>query len=127
VPTPSPGSPALAAVVTNAPTATPVAEKSKAQPKPQKISNKKVSPEPKPVATADASLVGKVLVYNDGGRFVVLNFPIGRLPMLEQRLAVYRAGQKVGEVKITGPQRDDNIVGDLSEGEVQPGDEVRER
>jgi hypothetical protein len=72
-------------------------------------------------------LTGRVTSFNAVGRFVVLNFPIGRLPVMEQRLGVYRQGGKVGEVKITGPQRDDHIVADLTTGEAQPGDEVRER
>ena len=34
---------------------------------------------------------------------------------------------KVGEVKITGPERDNNIVADLVTGEAQVGSEVRDR
>jgi hypothetical protein len=40
---------------------------------------------------------------------------------------VYRRGLKVGEVKVTGPQRDDNIVADITAGEAAVGDEVRDR
>lgn len=72
-------------------------------------------------------MTGRVLTYVASGRYAVLNFPIGHLPALGQRLSVYRGGLKVGEIKVSGPQRDDNIIGDLTEGEVQPGDEVRER
>jgi hypothetical protein len=32
---------------------------------------------------------------------------------------------KVGEVKVTGPQREDNIVADLAAGEAEVGDEAR--
>ncbi len=94
----------------------------------------KSKPESKPAPTADEPVVtpetgttGKVMTYNDAGRFVVLNFPVGRLPALEQQLFVYRNNLKVGEVKITGPQRDDNIVADLTTGEAQVGDEVRDK
>jgi hypothetical protein len=45
---------------------------------------------------------------------------------LEQRLNVYRNGQKVGEVKVTGPALDTTIAGDIVAGEAQLGDEVRE-
>jgi hypothetical protein len=73
----------------------------------------------------DTTLVGKVAKVNLDGRFVVLTFPIGHLPTAQQRLSVYRKGLKVGEVRVTGPQLDDNVVGDLAAGEAQVGDEVR--
>ena len=80
-----------------------------------------------PIVTPSAELTGKVARYNDAGRFVVLEFPPGRMPSLEQRLFVYRNSLKVGEIKVTGPQRDDHIVADLTGGEAQTGDEVREK
>ena len=40
---------------------------------------------------------------------------------------LFRSGMKVGEVKITGPQRENNIVADLVTGEAQIGDEVRDQ
>ena len=58
-------------------------------------------------------------------RFVVLNFPLGRMPAIDQRLNLYRRGVKVGEVKITGPQQDDNVVADLLVGDGAVGDEAR--
>jgi len=79
------------------------------------------------IVTPGRGLTGKVARYNDAGRFVVLEFPIGHLPALEQRLFVYRGGMKVGEVKVTGPQRDDHIVADLTHGEAKAGDEVRDK
>jgi len=60
-------------------------------------------------------------------RFVVLNFPVGRLPVIDQRLNVYRGGLKVGEVKVTGPQYDDNVVADLVAGDSEIGDQVRDK
>jgi hypothetical protein len=84
-------------------------------------------PNSKVILTQESGLSGRVKTVNAGGRFVVLNFPVGHLPGLEQRMNVYRLGLKTGEVKITGPQYDDNIVGDIIAGEVQPGDEVRDR
>jgi len=79
------------------------------------------------IVTPENGLQGKVAKVNMSGWFVILNFPVGHLPRLEQQLNVYRLGLKVGEVKVTGPQRDDNIVGDLISGEAQTGDEVRDR
>jgi hypothetical protein len=84
-------------------------------------------PGEKLIVTPENGLHGKVAKVNVSGRFVILNFPVGHLPGLEQRLNVYRLGLKVGEIKVTGPQRDDNIVGDLINGEAQAGDEVRDR
>ena len=79
------------------------------------------------VVTPDNSLSAKVISYNEGGRFVILNFPIGRMPNSQQTLFLYRNGLKVGEIKITGPQRDNNIAADVIAGDAQSGDEVREQ
>ncbi len=82
---------------------------------------------PNVVLTPTTALVGKIISVNPTTRFAVLNFPINKLPALEQRMYVYRKGLKVGEVKVTGPQRDDNIVADITAGEAATGDEVRDR
>jgi hypothetical protein len=79
------------------------------------------------IVTPDSSLTARVASYNATGRFVVLSFPVGQMPKLEQNLFLYREGMKVGEVKITGPQNDNNIVADLVTGEAQVGDEVRDQ
>jgi hypothetical protein len=79
------------------------------------------------IVTPDNSLAGKVVSYNSVGRFVVLGFPVGQMPKMDQTLFLYRAGLKVAEVKITGPQRDNNIVADLVSGEAQVGDEARDQ
>jgi hypothetical protein len=77
------------------------------------------------IVTPETGLAGKVVRVVSSGRFAVLNFPIGRMPLIDQRAEVYRQGLKVGELRITGPQLDDNIVADILTGEVQPGDLVR--
>jgi hypothetical protein len=88
----------------------------------------KASPATAPaIVTPDNSLTARVVSYNSAGRFVVLGFPVGQMPKLEQGLFLYRNGIKVGEVRVTGPQRDNNIVADLATGEAQVGDEVRDR
>ena len=74
----------------------------------------------------DMGLVGKVASVNASLHFVVLNFPVGRMAALDQQMVLYRQGQKIGEVKITGPQQDDNIIADVISGDVEAGDEVRE-
>jgi hypothetical protein len=79
------------------------------------------------IITPDNSLAGKVLAYNSSGHFVVLEFPAGPMPTTDQSLFLYRAGLKVAEVKITGPQRDNDTVADLVNGDAQTGDEVRDQ
>lgn len=74
----------------------------------------------------DDSVGGRVASVNPTLRFVVMDFPLRRMPALEQRLNVYRNSQKVGEVKVTGPSLDTTIAGDIITGEAQIGDEVRE-
>jgi hypothetical protein len=80
-----------------------------------------------PAAAPENALVGKVVMVNTRSRFAVLNFPIGQMPAADQRLHVYRGGLKVGEVKVGGWQRDDNIVADILAGDCQIGDEVWDR
>jgi len=70
-------------------------------------------------------LTGKVVRVNDTARFAVINFPVGNLPAVGTRLNVYRQGLKVGELKVTGPQQEDNTVGDILRGDVQVGDQLR--
>jgi len=77
------------------------------------------------IVTPESALVGKVELVNTIGRFVTLRFPLGRMPLLEQRLNLYRRSLKVGEVKVTGPQREDKIVADVVAGEAEVGDEAR--
>jgi hypothetical protein len=79
------------------------------------------------IVTPDNSLTAKVAAYNSAGRFAVLSFPVGRMPNMDQTLFLYRAGLKVGEVKITGPQRDNDVVADLVTGTAEVGDGVRDQ
>ncbi len=82
---------------------------------------------PKLLVTPEFRLLGSVVTFNQAGRFVVLDFPPGRMPAQEQTLFVYRQGLKVGEVRVTGPERDHNTVADLTSGEAAKGDEVRDQ
>jgi len=79
------------------------------------------------LVTPEKGLAGKVVSFNAAGRFVVLNFPVGHLPDLDQQLSVYRQGLKVGEVKTTNLRNDDYVVADVVAGEAAAGDQVRDR
>jgi hypothetical protein len=79
------------------------------------------------IVTPATQMQGKVALVNPKARYVVINFPIGTLPALDQQMPVYRNGLKVGEVRITGPQRDFNIAADIIAGECEVGDAVREK
>ena len=78
------------------------------------------------IVTPDTGLQGQVALVNENARYVVVSYPIGGLPAVDQTLSVYRNGLKVGEITITGPRRDFNIAGDITKGECAVGDEVRE-
>jgi hypothetical protein len=92
----------------------------------------KVKKAPAPVArtsqtvvTPDNSLTARVASYNATGRVGGVSFPVSQMPKLDQTLFLYRDGFKVAEVKVTGPQRDNNVVADLISGDTLVGDEVR--
>ncbi|HYE30741.1 MAG TPA: hypothetical protein VEH27_04890 [Methylomirabilota bacterium] len=81
---------------------------------------------PAPIITASTNVVGKVASVNPQLRYVVVEFPPGStLPSVEQRMNVYRGALKVGELKITGPSRNNNTAGDITAGEAATGDVVR--
>lgn len=131
----------------SAPTYKPVATPQKTFPSPQKNAASPPQTEPapakaavkRPVSTSakpepskvtmvpDTGLQGKIVSVNASLRFVVVNFPVGRMAAVEQQMTVYRQGQKVGELKVTGPQQDDNIIADVTAGDGEVGDEVREK
>lgn len=85
-----------------------------------------VSRNPVEVTPIDA-LRGQVAGVNEEVRFVVLRFPVGQMPAIGQRLSVYRDGNLVGMVRVSGPHRDINTVADLIQGSASVGDEVRDR
>jgi tetratricopeptide (TPR) repeat protein len=87
---------------------------------------KEAADDPVRVVKLDDHVRGKVASVNANLRFVVMDFPLRKMPALDQRLNVYRNAQKVGEVKVTGPALDTTIAGDITAGEAQLGDEVRE-
>ncbi|HTD66036.1 MAG TPA: hypothetical protein VK846_05840, partial [Candidatus Limnocylindria bacterium] len=62
---------------------------------------------------------------NQPGKFAVVNFPVGQVPPNDTRLSIFRAGTKVGEMRVSGPAADTFTVGDITSGEAAEGDEVR--
>jgi hypothetical protein len=78
-----------------------------------------------PVVTL-ATESGRVAKVNQDARFAIATFPFGAMPGIDRRLNVYRDGLKVAELKVTGPQRDNNTVADILSGEVKVNDEVRQ-
>jgi hypothetical protein len=76
-------------------------------------------------ATPITEAAGKVASVNPNLRFVVIDFALNPVPQVDQRMAVYRQGQKVGEVKISSQSRNSIIAADITAGEAQVGDEVR--
>ncbi len=81
--------------------------------------------ETKPQVTPINESAGKIASVNPNLRFVVIDFEMSRLPQVDQKLGVYRQGQKVGEVKISGQARNSIVAADVTAGEANVGDEVR--
>ncbi len=77
------------------------------------------------IVTPDTSLMAKVVKVNEVGRFVIVGFPNTEVPKLQQSMFLYRAGLKVAEVKVIGPQDGNNIVAEIISGDVKMGDTVR--
>lgn len=77
-----------------------------------------------PAKMVKNALVGRVVMVNPAARFAILSFPLGQMPAIEQHLGAYRAGVQVGELRASGPQRDDKIVADILAGDCQTGDSV---
>jgi hypothetical protein len=79
-----------------------------------------------PQVTPVTPVQGRVVFLNPRLRFVIVDFAFHRPPRLEQRLGVFRAGRRVGEVRISGPADGTTIVADVMSGEAAVGDLVRE-
>jgi hypothetical protein len=83
-----------------------------------------VVPEAPPAARV-LPVNGRVASVNDELKFIIIDFASSRQPRLEQKLSVYRVGQKVGEVRVSGPYRNTTVAADIVAGEAKYGDEVR--
>ena len=62
---------------------------------------------------------------NEKLNFVVLDFGFKRLPRAGQQLGIYRLGEKIGQVRVSGPAWETYTVADIVEGEIWVGDEAR--
>jgi hypothetical protein len=80
---------------------------------------------PSPSITPDRRPTGRVALVNNQARFVVITFPPGAMPQSGLPMNVNHLGLKIGEVKITGPQTDNDTVADILSGEANVGDEVK--
>jgi hypothetical protein len=78
------------------------------------------------IVSPSHELFGTVAAVDEHGRFVVLSFPLGQMPQVDTLLPVFRHGVNVGQVKVTGPQRDDTTTADVISGDLQVDDEVRD-
>jgi hypothetical protein len=78
-----------------------------------------------PVITPVNSPVGRVSSVNLQVMIAVVAFPVGQVPAAGERYAVFRAGQKVGELKMSEETADTLRVADITSGALQVGDEVR--
>jgi hypothetical protein len=68
---------------------------------------------------------GRIHSVNPGLQFVVIDYTLGGVPALQSLLPVYRGDQKVGQVRLTGPERNGFVAADVVEGILQTDDEVR--
>jgi hypothetical protein len=94
--------------------------------KPVSIGNS-IANAPQMIVAPDSSLAAKVVRCNSAARFVVLSFPAGQMPKPDQTLFLYRGGLKVAEIKINSWQQENLVVADVTSGEAQTGDEVRDQ
>ena len=97
-------------------------EKSKSSAPPKPARNQ---PDPGPVIVPVSAFSGKVVLVNGPLKYLVAEGTIGRLPPVDQRLNVYRDGQKVGEAVVSNQSRGANFAADISQGEVRVGDTLR--
>jgi hypothetical protein len=67
----------------------------------------------------------KVLRVEERLRFVVLDYSLSPIPPFGTKLDVERDGQKVGELKVTGPANGVTTAADIVNGTLQPGDLAR--
>ena len=85
----------------------------------------KVAPVTPVIVTPAQTSAAYVLLVNDSGRFVVLNFPGGQVPADGKILDIYRNGLKTAEVKTSKFRQENNVTADILTGDVRKGDEAR--
>lgn len=78
-----------------------------------------------PVITPVTSVRGRVISVNTRLRFVLADFSFQQMPRKGQRLGVFRDGQRIGEVRVSGPSDGSITVADIMEGTAAEGDQLR--
>lgn len=78
-----------------------------------------------PLLTPVSSPVGRISRINQQLMIAVVTFPVGQVPVAGARYSVFRAGQKVGELKLSEEAADTLRVADITSGTLQVDDEVR--
>jgi len=76
------------------------------------------------VMKPDTRLRGSVRTVNEQGQYVIVDFGLGMIPALQTEMNVYRGGDVVGVVQLTGPIRRSTVAGDIVSGEAGVGDVV---
>lgn len=92
--------------------------------KPARKATATTMPEAPPKARV-LPMSGRIAGANEKLRFVIVDFTNSRRPELHEKLSVYRVGQKVAEIKVSGPYRNTTVAADVVAGEVRYGDEVK--
>jgi hypothetical protein len=75
--------------------------------------------------TPDLRTLGRVELVNAAAGFLVVSFPPGHVPPRGQHWEITHLGVKVGEVTISGPQREADTVADIVDGTANIGDQAR--
>ena len=78
-----------------------------------------------PLLTPVSSPVGRITSVNQQVMIAVVTFPVGQVPAAGGRYSVFRAGLKVGELKMSEEAADTLRVADITSGALQVDDEVR--
>ncbi len=86
---------------------------------------------PTNAAAAKATMLlpasGRIHSVSPVAPFVVVDYILGGMPPLQSTLDVFRAGQKVGQVRLSGPEQNGFVAADILSGILQIDDEVRVR
>lgn len=69
--------------------------------------------------------VGRIVRVQSALKFVVVDYRLNQPPAPEQRLAVYREGERVAELRAGYIRRETTVSADIVSGEPREGDEVR--
>ena len=67
----------------------------------------------------------RIVSVNEKLQYVIVDFTNSRQLGIDEKLSVYRVGEKVAEIKISGPYRNTTVAADIVSGEVKYGDEVK--